>query len=287
MQGRKKREPRHKEIEVVLSNAVRTPVGAILRYGKKVGSPGPYDGRRLKHYCLVYTLGGTTNYEDHVIGKRRLEPGDLLLIHPGIAHWYGDIFLRDWDEYFIVFEGPLFEFWEKKGLLDPRNPIIRLEPVSYWLHRLESCVAASDQFGMAANVKRLVSLLELLTEVMEVREGTPADRRHPWLARACGALSSDLSEPVEWNAFAQSLNLRVETFRKAFVRAMGVSPSQYRMAKVIDRACELSAIKEKLQKEVASELGFATEQHFARRFKQMTGLTFSQFRRQWAVSSHQ
>lgn len=66
---------------------------------------------------------------------------------------------------------------------------------------------------------------------------------------------------------------------------MGVSPSYYRMAKIIDRACELSTVEEKLQKEVAAELGFTTEQHFARRFKQMTGLTFGQFRCQWMVSS--
>ena len=277
----KKREPVKKGLEVVNSNTARTPAGAILRHGKKLGSPGPYDGRRLKHYCLVYTLAGTTNYEDHLIGKRKLEPGDLLLIHPGIAHWYGDRYERDWDEYFIVFEGPLFDFWEKVGLLDPTNPIVHLEPIPYWLHRLESCVAKSDRFGMAANVKQLVNLLELLTEVMEMRLAARESHHAPWLARACGALAADLSKPIEWNAFALSLGLPLETFRKAFVRALGVPPHQYRMAKVIDRACELSAVKGKLQKEVAAELGFATEQHFARRFKDMTGLTFGQFRRQW------
>ena len=278
----RKREPRRKGREVVLSNAARTPVGAILRHGKKIGSPGPYDGRRLKHYCLVYTLAGRTNYEDHVIGKRILEPGDLLLIHPGIAHWYGDRYARNWDEYFIVFEGPLFDFWKKKGLLDPRNPIVRLEPIPYWLRRLESCVAGSQRHGSAGNIRRLVGLLEFLAEVRDVQQASQESRRPAWLARACGLLGADLGKPIEWNAFSQSLGLSTKTFRKLFSHAMGVPPSRYRMAKIIDRACELSADERLLQKEVASELGFATEQFFSRRFKQMTGLTFSQFRQQWS-----
>jgi AraC-like DNA-binding protein len=280
-----RREPLHGGIQVVESNAAKTPLGAILRHGQWNNSPGPYDGRRLKHFCLVYTLRGTTPYEDHVIGKAQLRAGDLLLIHPKIAHWYGNGDAGGWDEYFLVFEGPLFDLWEQKGILDPRHPIIHLEPISYWHQRLVSCTRTATRFGMAANLKKLVDLLSLLTETIEAGAELASGQQHQWLARACGQLGSGLGEAFDVERLAQTCDLSPAAFRKAFQRAMGVSPTQYRLAKIIDRACEMCADPRKLQKEVAGELGFATEQHFSRRFKQVTGLTFSQFRRQWAVSS--
>lgn len=280
--GRKREPKRGSGIEVVESNAAKTPLGAILRHGQVNNSPGPYDGRRLKHFCLVYTLRGSTPYEDHVIGKTQLRAGDLLLIHPKIAHWYGNGDAGGWDEYFLVFEGPLFDLWEEKGILDPRQPIIHLEPISYWHHRLASCAGTGTRFGMAANLKKLVDLLSLLTETIEAR-AKPAGESLHWLARACGQLGSGLGKPFDVDRLAQSCDLSSAAFRKAFQRAMGVSPNQYRLAKIIDRACKMSADPHKLQKEVAAELGFATEQHFARRFKQVTGMTFGQFRHQWAI----
>jgi AraC-like DNA-binding protein len=282
--GRKREPLRGSALEVVESNAAKTPLGAILRHGRYNNSPGPYDGRRLQHFCLVYTLRGSTPYEDHVIGRRELRAGDLLLIHPGVAHWYGNGAAGGWDEYYLVFEGPIFDLWKQKGILDPRHPIIHLEPVAYWHQRLASCARTATRFGMASNLKKLVDLLSLLTEMIEAGTEPASDRKRDWLARACGQLASVLGEALDVDRLARACDLSPAAFRKAFQRAMGVSPAQYRLAKIIDRACELSAVPHKLQKEVAAELGFATEQHFSRRFKQVTGLTFSQFRRQWAVS---
>jgi hypothetical protein len=77
--------------EDFISNATRTPLGTILRHGLWRDSGGPFNGRRFVNYfCFVYTIGGETNYEDEVVGKRRLVPGDLLLIHPGVGHRYGN-----------------------------------------------------------------------------------------------------------------------------------------------------------------------------------------------------
>jgi AraC-like DNA-binding protein len=278
----KKREPkRGSGVEVVESNAAKTPLGSILRHGVFNNRPGPYDGRRLQHFCLVYTLRGRTPYEDHVIGKTELRAGDLLLIHPGGAHWYGNGDAGGWDEYYLVFEGPLFDMLEQKGILDPSHPIVHLEPISYWHRRLASCAETATRFGMGANLKRVVDLLSFLTEVIEVQAGLASGEQPHWLAQACGQLESGLGEAFDVDRLARMCDLSATAFRKSFQRAMGVSPNQYRLAKIIDRACELSAQPNKLQKEVAAELGFATEQHFARRFKQITGMTFGQFRQQW------
>jgi AraC-like DNA-binding protein len=272
------------DLSVVTSHASKTPIGAILRHGVITDSPGPTEGRRLKHFCLVYTLRGQTTYEDARIGKCVLKAGDLLLIHPGVAHLYGNGQAGGWDEYFLVFDGPLFDLWEKKGLLNPRKPIVHLEPIPYWHRRLAACVEPAESPGIAGTLKQLVDLLAFLTETMEMREIAHQKPRQSWLSRACRRLGSNFGEPIDWPGFSRELGLSPQMFRKLFKQVMGVSPGKYRAAKIIDRACQLSVKENKLGKEIARELGFATEPHFSRRFKEVTGMTMSQFRAQWGSS---
>ena len=122
-----------------------------------------------------------------------------------------------------------------------------------------------------------------MTEVIGAQVAPDKMNARPWLVQACQRLEADLNESIDWNEFSRSFGLSFETFRKLFTRAMGVTPTRYRTAKIIDRACELSLHEHKLGKEIALELGFATEQHFSRRFKEITGLTLRQFRKQWLV----
>ena len=262
------------------SNSKRTPFGSILRYGVLKGSGGPYQGRRLAHFCLVYTLSGTTEYEDELTGKHTLTPGDLLLIHPKVAHWYGNADRGGWDEFFIVFEGPWFDLWAARELLDPRNPIINLQPVSYWYSRLIACVDDLKWTGLAGNVRQLLELQHILTDILEAQSSSGITN-NAWLAKARMILESNFGDEIDWSGLAGSLGMSFDKFRKAFSRLMGVSPGRYRSAKVIDQACELITKEQRHGKEIAEVLGFSDEYHFSRRFKQITGLSPTQFRKQW------
>jgi AraC-like DNA-binding protein len=273
--------------ETYLSNALRTPLGTILRHGLWRNSGGPYAGRRMVNYfCFVYTIAGETVYEDEFLPERRLVPGDLVLIHPGVAHRYGNGGRGGWDEYFVLFEGPIFDLWKARKLIDPRRPIVHLEPVAYWQQRLSDCVKGEERADLASNLQRLVDLQSFMTEVIGAQAASDRTTTRPWLAQACRRLESDLAESVDWDRFAKSLGLSVNTFRKLFTQAMGIAPSRYRRAKIIDQACRLAVEGDRLGKEIAHELGFATEQHFSRCFREMTGLTLSQFRRQWIARGH-
>ncbi len=256
--------------------AHRTPVGSILRHDRWPRSWGPFQGRRLAHFCFSYTLGGKTHYED-LNGRRPLVPGDLLLVHPGVPHRYGNGSRTGWDEYFVVFDGPIFKLWQT-GIFDPRNPIIHLEPVSYWHQRLASCVESHRVPGMAHQLQQVVNLLGFMTEVIEAQLTQDSSRADAWLSRACQKMESDLGTAIDWNIFAREFGFSAEKFRKLFTHAMGITPVRYRAARIMNRACELLAKEHKLGKEIADELGFASEAHFFHRFHQMTGLTVTEFR---------
>ncbi len=69
-----------------------------------------------------------------------------------------------------------------------------------------------------------------------------------------------------------------ESFRKRFTRVVGQPPARYRMARLMDRACELMQAGRALDKEIAGSLGFCDHFHCSRRFKQIVGESPRQFR---------
>lgn len=63
-------------------------------------------------------------------------------------------------------------------------------------------------------------------------------------------------------------------------REMGITPQAFLQTKLIDRAKSLLASQELTINEIAEELGFSYPNHFARLFRQKTGMSPSAFRRQ-------
>lgn len=265
----------------VFQNFAFSPLGAIkqaayVKGSKGCGRPIP---RKLQNYALVYSLGGEASYWDERIGRRRMQPGDLFFILPNIAHQYGAELGQTWDEYFIVFEGPVFDLWCDIDLISPEKPILHVEPVAYWLRRLEACLDTHGATGQAGTLRQVCQLQSLLAEILCVADGSTQPQPH-WLESACNALSDGSMRPMDLPKLARSLGISFETFRKKFTQIMGIPPSQYRAARTIDRACSLLLESDILGKEIALRLGFTDEYHFSKRFKQITGLSPIQFRRQ-------
>jgi AraC-like DNA-binding protein len=61
---------------------------------------------------------------------------------------------------------------------------------------------------------------------------------------------------------------------------ISTSPGSFHMKSNMDRACEILRNPDQTIRTVAGYLGFCDEFHFSRRFKQIVGLSPTQFRRQ-------
>jgi AraC-like DNA-binding protein len=154
-------------------------------------------------------------------------------------------------------------------VLDPAKPLRHLEPVDYWLHRLEEVVLTE-----AGSLRQVCSLQHLLAEALEVSEDSRATH---WLDQAYTLLRSGNETPQN---VARSMGMSYATFRKRFSAATGMSPGHYQGMKIIDKACTLIITEGLTNKEVAERLNYCDEFHFSRRFKQVMGFTPSQFRLQ-------
>ena len=241
--------------------------------------------RTLDHYILSYLVEGNGLFGDQFGFRREMKPGDLVCQFPGVSHFYMPTGNGQWTRLFIAFEGPVFELWRKQGLLDPRQPVVHLQPVSYWLGKIQSIIELHQPYWQGRSLLEVSRLQEFLAEAYCHRESNrqlPADRK--WLAQVCQLIEDSPNTKIDLKLIARKAGVSYATFRSRFVKLTGVPPGKYRVLRLIAKACHLVVHTQLSCKEVAFALGFADEFHFSRRFKQITGHGPREFRELYRLS---
>jgi AraC-like DNA-binding protein len=267
-----------------LESPLSTPAGGLQLAGALENNDGidPRAMRVLGSYGLIYMVAGAGYYADARGGRRELGAGEVVLIFPELAHAYGPKPGSPWRHLYFVFEGPQFDLWRKRGLLDPARPVWRAEPVDFWIRRLEEAVRPEENHGRAAALRALGRWLEVLAELLAVRDGESVEQAGGgWL----GESQRRLGEPDArgWprpQAVARAVGLSYENFRKQFAARTGLSPGRFQQRRRIDRARSAIYQGGRTLKQIAEELEFSDVFHFSKTFKQVTGTTPSEFRRQ-------
>jgi AraC-like DNA-binding protein len=266
--------------ELHFQNALSSPLGRItiagvgVRQAHALGAP-----RTFGQFAIVYIVDGRGKYADANGLRRNIETGDMMILFPDIAHLYNPLPGTQWMTTYLCFQGPVFDLWRKQKLLDPRKPIHHAEPVDVWNRRLVSVVDASRQAGSAPALFGLCRLQQLLAEIITATGNSLVHRDNSqWLNRASSLIEANLTDRPEWEHLARQMGLSPEHFRKRFTRLAGLPPARYRMARLMDRACELLQNSLLKDRQIADTLGFCDEFYFSRRFKAVTGQTPRQFR---------
>jgi AraC-like DNA-binding protein len=257
------------EPRIVFQTAKGSPLGRITLAGLLRDHAGVPEKpmRTLGNYAVIYLLRGVGTFADARGFRCKLVPGDFWIVFPEIAHWYGPPKGSLWDEFYIVFSGPVFDLWRAKGLMNLAKPVSHLEPLDYWLRRMEEAVLGAED-----SLQQVCSLQQLLAVALEASgEAQPPG----WLARAQSLLESgdDSIQNV-----ARAVGVSYERFRKRFTASTGMSPAHYRAVRLVDKACAFIVAGALTNKQIAARLNMCDEFHFARKFKQIIGLTPAQFR---------
>lgn len=262
-----------------LAQPAVSPLGTIRLASYVTNGSGSGKGRlrRYPSYALVSLLDGLGSYRDNTGFSQPVVPGDLIWVSPAVAHNYGPQEGHFWNEFFVVFDGPIFDLWESRKMFDAFRPVQHLEAASLWVERLKKVCQTSTKTANSATAA-IIDLQSILLDLIALQtKNTEPDER--WLVSAAHSIEQ-LSPPHEsLSRIAERLGLSYETFRKKFTRRFGVSPQQYRMRHLMQKAIVLLNESNCSVKETASRLGFCDEFYFSRAFRKLTGRPPSSLRR--------
>jgi AraC-like DNA-binding protein len=241
----------------------------------------PYPRRVLQSYALVLVHSGAGSYVDNETGPVPIEPGNVITVSPGHAHWYGPPPGGSWSEIFLIFDGPLFDALAAGGVLDARDPVRRVAPLKVWRDRVAELADRVRPSGTTARNRELLDLAALLVDMRG--GGHDAEPLTRGLRQACNLLSGDLTGDLELRGVAAAAGLPYETFRKQFRAAVGTSPAAFRLDRRIEAAQALLRMTGMTHAAIAASLGFADEYHFAKRFRERVGVAPRDYRRIYAT----
>lgn len=229
-------------------------------------------------HLLVMCLEGRADYLDERGVTATLLPGDVMLIPRGFAHTYRPTPGYGWSEIHVWMRGKLPDFWWKSGFLGPGLTKFQVAPAMDWARRL--CRLCEGEISGTHAFSHDERLGQLQTWFANWRETSRRTEREavPWLNQACRELEEGTVRDPNLERLARRLGISYESFRKTFTARAGLSPGQYRMAALIQKACRLLRGGNQGHKEIAEELGFADEFHFARTFRRHIGLPPGQYR---------
>ena len=230
--------------------------------------------RSYDNFALVYWLEGSGRMKVGTGPIMKCRAGDMLFLYPGVPHGYGAGPGERWSEFYVVFNGPVFEFWRQRGLLNVEHAMQRLVPMTKWLPQLEAVVGPGLPSSATGMLQRVCRLQKFLAEI--VQEPKMEDAVVPWLEMAMNELVAGTGTAP--SVLARKLGLSYETFRKEFTRQTGCPPARYRMRRLIEQAGVLMIERHLSNKELAETLGFCDEFHFSRRFREVTGKSPREFR---------
>jgi len=227
-------------------------------------------------YALVLILAGEGTYRDVVGTAASVSTGDAILVFPGLAHWYGPPRGTNWSELFVVFEGPVFDLWQRTGVIDSMRPLLDLADPVRVAQEIADLFAGGRPATDADALTEMASFLGLLTRA--VVSGAGQSARVDPMQRAQALLQSELGQRLEMADVARRVGVPYETFRRRFRVATGEAPKRFRDAARIAAAKDLLRTSSMSNRELAAALGYSDGFHFSRRFKQAVGVSPRMYR---------
>lgn len=264
----------------------RASFGSVLAAGYQRDSKGvtATPMRVLGHYAVVFLAGGSGRYQLRDREPWPCRAGDLLVVFPDIPHCYGPGAGEFWREYYLVFDGEVFDLWRSRGLLSPDRPVLRPPFFAGALREIRALVRSAGRPDMllSESLPLVCRLQQFLARA--VRGRGAADSGLPVWARL-GVTALGSLPPATPAAAARAAGMSYESFRKKFRALFGESPLAWSQRRIIERARRLMYEERLGNKEIAERLGFCDEFHFSKRFRRITGQTPSEARRALAGRS--
>lgn len=258
-----------------------------------------HQGNVLLHdhsfYELVYIENGVAMHtwdESTTV----LTSGDIFIISPGQAHSY--IGAENTKLYNCLFlpealEDNISLYSKLPGIADILNGGIKSSmakvsvdlsqrnQISYILSSMQK-EFESKQIGWELNVKAMFSqLLVFYSRMYENRKKPSSNTVYmKYVYNSLTFIHDNFNKDIMVKNAADHVGISSDYLTRHFKMILGVTPIEYLKTYRVAKASEFLKTTDKSVSEISRETGFSDISHFSRQFKQVTGLTPSQFRKE-------
>jgi AraC-like DNA-binding protein len=234
-------------------------------------------GRTLTEYQLIYITSGRGVFES---GHRMhpVFPGSIMVVFPGVRHFYKPEYEIGWTEHWVGFKGPLADTLSQEGFLSPEKPIhdvgLKDSILSIYAKIFELVESQQPLYQVRASSHVLTLIAEILAH-----ERKAAQHSHSELLveKAKFLMEENIFGDLNVNRMGESVGVSVSHLNSVFKSYTGMTPYQYFISIKIRRAKELLENRDLTIKEVAFRLGFGDQYYFSRLFKNKTGVSPSRW----------
>lgn len=238
-------------------------------------------GRALEFDFLAYITRGEACFETQTHRRRAVAAGTVLYVPANTWHVFDPKKGGIWCEYWLLFDRrPIADLF---GTLIGQQ--VDVHEVGLQPNVLEPWRELNDLWLFKQPGYReygLYLLHRVLIELYLRRHPLHRDRPNSMVARAEFHLRSELEEgnvQFDIKRLADIAGTSYDHFRRCFKAETELSPKQYWLNLLMQRACNLLINPNRTVKDVAVTLGFEDPYYFSRLFKTKLGLSPEQYRK--------
>lgn len=241
----------------------------------------PENGRILSEYQLLYIVEGEGKLKTRHGGLNEIKGGDMFLLFPGEWHTYRPSPNVGWKEYWIGFSGTNIDHRVNAGFFSVEKPIYRIgyneTIIELYLEAIRTAKRQDPYFQqhLAGIVNHLLGLMFMTSANKLINTDTKLSEI---INKAKSLLINSVESEITMPEVAEYLNISYTTFRHAFKKYTGLSPSQYFINLKLHCAKEMLRGTNASIKEISYTLHFESPEYFATLFRKKTGMTPSEFR---------
>lgn len=277
--------PLDREWGLFLNVAGYAQIPPSLVYPPKVHPSGYFftwnKGRILQEYQINYITEGSGIFETST-DQFQVVPGSMLILRPGMWHRYKPDPTTGWNEHYLGFNGEFCTHLFHEGFFALGKPVLYVgfqeNILKLFFEILQLVKDEKTGHQQVSAAKTILMLSEILSVVRNQEFAGKSIERT--IRKACLYLRENLNTHVNIEELAAELNVGYSYFRQMFRKYTGISPTQYHLSLRIQKAKDLLVSTNQSFKKIALDLGFESYFYFSRIFKDKTGQSPLEFRKE-------
>jgi len=237
------------------------------------------EGRVLPEYQIIYIIKGKGTFSS--AGTTwDVSPGSMLMVLPGLKHWYKPAEETGWSEYWVGFKGSYFDKLAREGLLSAERPFFDIGHYDYLITVFNRIFDEVRSQKPLYQMKACTGVLTLIAEALaRTRRREQPDIYRKIVEQAKSLMETNIDGAVNLPSIASQIGISTSRLNEVFKQFTSMTPYQYYIQIKIHKAAELLGEENISVKEAAWRMGFDDQYYFSRLFKHKTGIAPSDWKK--------